>query len=101
MSNSDLKSDSTLTSKGTIDLNGKLNVKESENWVFPASNVDLAGCSTTAPQILEYRLWKYLLFNHSSAASKINAESISIQALMKGREHNGLFIVRSIYPKNS
>jgi len=77
MSYADLKSNSTIPSKGTTDLNGKLDVKNSENEEFSASNVNLAGCSITAPQILASRPWKSPMSNHSSATSKINGESIS------------------------
>jgi len=77
MSYADHKLNSTLLSKGTTDLNGKLDFKNPKNQEFSASDVDLAGCSIGAPQILASRPWKSPLYNHSSAASKINEESIS------------------------
>lgn len=77
MSCVELKSNSTLPSKGTTDFNEKLDVKNSENREISPSNVDLAGCSITAPQILASRPSKSPLFNHSSATAKINGESIS------------------------
>lgn len=77
MSYADHKLNSTLLSKGTTDLNGKLDFKNPKNQEFSASNVDLAGCSIGAPQTLASRPWKSPLYNHSSAASKINEESIS------------------------
>lgn len=77
MSSVDLKSNSTLPAKGTTDFNGKLDVKNSEKQEIFPSNVDMAGCSITAPQILASGPSKSPLFNHSSAAAKINGESIS------------------------